>query len=484
MAGESIERSDSLVALTRFGLGPWPGQVAAITSDPRGFVLDQLTDPGAALILTPPMPGTEEVRTRLAALQMRRRNARRMANRRRRRGDDMDDAAEADDDGTDADMGAGMDGDMDGKRMDPDAAFRNFARTTYRNEVAARFEHGVETPAPFVERLVLFWSNHFSVAVVAGPIRILAGVYERDAIRPHVLGRFEDMLRAAVLHPAMLFYLDNNRSFGPDSRVGRRAGRGINENLAREVLELHTLGVDGGYTQNDVIEFAYALTGWTGGITRPRMFLGNRHQPGARTLLGRHYRRGGRRQIEPILTDLARHPSTARHIARKLARHFVSDTPPEALTARLEATFRDTDGDLGELARVLAGSDAVWTAPQKKVVPPYDFVVATARATGWRLPTDFLVRSLNVLGQPAWRAPSPAGWPDGDDAWTGGDEMLERLDWVMRAVEQFPLETEPAALAAQLLGEVDPNLRTTIARAESREQAIALMLMSPWWQRR
>ena len=208
-------------------------------------------------------------------------------------------------------------------------------------------------------RLVMFWSNHFCVSANKGPVRGMAGAYEREAIRPHVLGRFVDMLLAVERHPAMLVYLDNHVSIGPNSRAGLNRGLGLNENLAREILELHTLGVGGGYTQEDVTNLARILTGWTvANLANPvgepgRFFFAPaRHEPGAWTVLGKRYGEAGMAAGEAVLRDLARHPATARHIARKLARHFVSAEPPAALVARLTPASRARIRTIEESRRV------------------------------------------------------------------------------------------------------------------------------------
>ncbi|EGD03474.1 hypothetical protein B1M_16290, partial [Burkholderia sp. TJI49] len=241
---------------------------------------------------------------------------------------------------------------------------------TYRSAVAARLNSALDTPAPFVERLVHFWANHFAVSVDKGQVAAYAGAFERDAIRPHVLGRFEDLLVAVEQHPAMQLFLDQARSAGPDSPAALRAEarnpsakRGLNENLAREIMELHTLGVRTGYTQSDVTEFARALTGWSiaGGrgpqpgdaapgafVFRPQL-----HEPGVRTVMGRSYDQPGEAQARAVLHDLARSSATGRHVAFRLARHFVADNPPPALTERLARAFDASGGDLPTVYRAL-----------------------------------------------------------------------------------------------------------------------------------
>ena len=247
-----------------------------------------------------------------------------------------------------------------------------------------------------------------------------AGAFEREAIRPHVLGRFADMLKAVEQHPAMLFFLDNQQSLGPDSRAGVNRNRGLNENLAREIMELHTLGVGGGYTQDDVTSFARVITGWTFagrqgqlGVPGSFVFNANAHEPGAQRVMGKIYEAGGVEQGEAVLADIARHPSTAKFIATKLARHFVADDPPPSLVARLRDVFTRTDGDLKALAIALVDSDDSWRAPLTKFRSPYEFLVATGRLIA-RVPDDPgpYLNGLNVLGQPLWSPAGPNGFPD------------------------------------------------------------------------
>ena len=245
----------------------------------------------------------------------------------------------------------------------------------YRDEAKARIDAALAAEIGFVERLTWFWSNHFCVSADKGAVRELAGAYEREAIRPHVLGRFADMLLAVETHPAMLIYLDNARSIGPDSPAGRRTGKGLNENLAREILELHTLGVRTVYTQADVTRFANVITGWT--VVPPRLerggefnFNANMHEPGAQTLIGKVFPDGAFEQGRAALAMLARHPATAHHIAAKLVRHFVSDRPVPALADKLAKRFIATDGDLKEVARTLVTAPEAWSMADRKLKRP------------------------------------------------------------------------------------------------------------------
>ena len=241
----------------------------------------------------------------------------------------------------------------------------------------------------FLERWVRFWSNHFTVGFRKFETTGLVGAFEREAIRLNAFGSFSELLEAATLHAAMLVYLDNFRSVGPSTRIAKMRGNGLNENLAREVLELHTLGIDGGYTQEDVEAFAKALTGWT--IAMPTfgrskagsvMFVARMHEPGRKNVLGKTYRESGAGEATSILRDLSAHPSTARHIATKLVQHFVSDRPPESAIGKVEAVFRDTNGDLTELARAVIDLDEAWEAEPQKLKTPEELLISSARGLG------------------------------------------------------------------------------------------------------
>jgi uncharacterized protein (DUF1800 family) len=364
-------------------------------------------------------------------------------------------------------------------------------RQAFVGEAVARFGRAASADAALLERLVMFWSNHFCVSANKGPVASIAGAYEREAIRPHVLGRFADMLLAVERHPAMLIYLDNAQSIGPNSRAGINRGRGLNENLAREILELHTLGVDGGYTQEDVANLARILTGWTVGNFATRsaepgrfFFARARHEPGDWTVLGKRYPDYGEGTGENVLRDLARHPSTARRVAGKLARHFVSDNPPAALVERLEHTFLASEGDLRAVMEALIKSSQAWEAPPAKVLPPYDFLVAVARGIGFQPRPRELLRLTNILGQPLWRPPSPAGWPDTDDGWASPSAMRERLR-VAEVAARRGGTGDPREVAQDVLGDaMGASTRQAVARAEAREQGLELLIMSPEFQRR
>ena len=347
----------------------------------------------------------------------------------------------------------------------------------------------IDTSAPYRERLVDFWSNHFTISRRAGThVTVTVPSFIRDVIRPHLAGRFADMLVAAFKHPAMLGYLDQAASVGPGSPLGKRTGRGLNENLAREILELHTLSATGGYTQQDVTEFARLLTGWR--FVRDRepfgtIFVKGAHEPGAKTILGRRFEEG-EDAAEAALRFLAAQPATHRHLATKLARHFVADDPPPAAVARLEAVLRDTDGDLGAVARALPGLPEAWEPPFSKLRPPADYVVAAYRACGGegtRFGEDAF-KFMSALGQPIWNAPQPNGWSDRAQDWLGPETIMQRLDCAYQIAGRFARHAPMAALEVALGPLAPRETRDALRGAGSPQEALALLFASAEFQRR
>lgn len=368
------------------------------------------------------------------------------------------------------------------------------ALEAYAMQLRVRTTLAVSSSASFVERLVHFWANHFAVSADRSILRALAGALEIEAIRPNVLGRFSDLLLAVERHPAMLIYLDQARSIGPNSRMVRESESprrlGLNENLARELLELHTLG--GGHTQDDVVELALALTGWTVGGTRlfreapPGRFVfrAEAHEPGARRCLGRRYAEAGEGQALAILHDLSLHPATARNVSLKLARHFIADDPPAAVVQRLAAVFLRTGGDLPAVYRALIESPEAWAEPLAKFKSPWEWMVSALRALQLP-PHSFPFRSgLSALGQPTWRSKSPAGWPDRAEAWAAPYGLFVRV----RLAEQLAEEArdhDARLLARQVLpGVLQRRTAAMIAEADSATQALALLLCAPEFLRR
>jgi len=339
---------------------------------------------------------------------------------------------------------------------------RRTLRTILETEERAVLDRRVSTDQPFIERLVAFWSNHLCVSVAAkARVVPLAGLYEREAIRPHVLGSFADLVLASAHHPAMLLYLDNAESIGPDSRVARllsrRTGapRGLNENYARELMELHTVGVDGGYTQDDVIQMARILTGWSVAGIGPReaaragsfVFRRAAHEPGPKTLLGKRYREDGEAEGERAIRDLCAHPSTARFVSTKLVRHFVSDEPPSSAVDRIAGVFRESGGDLSEISHALVTLDEAWNPDTRKLRTPQDWVVATLRALHAREAPPSFVNVLRELRHPLWAPSAPKGYGDTVREWADPESLMQRAELARSVSRRIPgARAEPERL--------------------------------------
>lgn len=484
-----------LVALNRFGFGARggaSGDILNAASDPRGFVKAELGRPNGVLLELPGLQSTPALGQAMFAYQDEVKAARAAAAK----------VATATPEPMKVAAGDAPPPPTATMTVQPDVPKPppmppqppNVVQNTFRNEALARIQRATIAECGFIERLVVFWSNHFCISANKGePARIWAGSFEREAIRPHVLGRFSDMLKAVEQHPAMLFFLDNQQSIGPQSKAGQNGKRGLNENLAREIMELHTLGVGSGYSQDDVTTLARIITGWTFagrdgklGVPGSFAFNANAHQPGPQVLLGKTYDDNGVGQGEAALADIARHPATAKFIATKFAAHFVADTPPPALVARLQATFRSTDGDLRALTLALLDSDEAWSAPLTKVRSPYEYLIGTARLLG-RIPDNpyQVIGGLNTLGQPLWTPPGPNGFPDSNAAWAAPEGMKLRLDLAAQVSSKIADSIDARELLDVIAGDAASNeTRQTIARAETRQQALALLLMSPEFQRR
>ena len=348
----------------------------------------------------------------------------------------------------------------------------------------------------FSERLVWFWADHFTVAINSPVMRLAVGDYVARAIRPYIGGSFPGMLRAVVTHPAMLVYLDQISSVGPNSVAGQRRGRGLNENLAREILELHTLGVGGPYTQDDVRELANLLTGLSVG----REGFAYRHrmsEPGPRTILGQTYgrRTPGLDQINAALTDIALHPATAQHLAEKLVVHFVGGEPDPDWTAEIATAYLEAGGDLRATYAALLADERAWSGPFTKAKTPFEFIVSALRASRTTaadiedMPRrDFrkgIIGSLQLMGQPPFQPQGPDGWPEEAAAWITPPGLAARIRWAAGYAEKVLRDHDPRAFLDTALGDVaSPTLRFAVAGAESRIEGCALTLASPEFNRR
>jgi uncharacterized protein (DUF1800 family) len=473
-----------VLALNRFGMGPRPGSVEAIAADPREALIAELEHPPAYPAAAAALPSSAKAYRTVVDANAKRQSKVILAKR-------------ANEQAKQQQMGAAPAMAETSQQGEGDAALKAAAeavpdpgRQIYLDEAKLRIEAALTAPIGFSERLVWFWSNHFCISAVK--IRSMSGAYEREAIRPHVLGRFADMLLAAESHPAMLVYLDNAQSMGPSSVAGINNNRGLNENLAREILELHTLGVRTVYSQDDVTSFAKVITGWTilPTNTNPEhggefIFHPRRHEPGAQTVLGKSYRDTGIEQGRAVLKDLARHAATARHIATKLARHFVADEPPPTLVERLEKKFIETEGDLWQVSKELASAPESWSHEQAKIKRPAEWYVAMRRATGLPVGDGRLLVSVPTrLGEPLWRPPAPKGFADDNGAWLDG--LAHRLDSANAFAQSAAAERlDPAAVMETALGPLATSAtRQAVARAESKSQALTFVLMAPEFLRR
>jgi uncharacterized protein (DUF1800 family) len=473
------------LALHRFGFGPRRNSIAAIASDPRGALLAELERPGAGR-LNAQLPSSSEAARAVFQFQAEQRAQKKLEVRAQKlaqaAGGQTAVNCKPEGDETCATPVVAAEAENPPKPGQPHPP--PLPQRRILDEASARFDAANGADIGFVERLVWFWSNHFCIS--ADKIPAMAGAYEREAIRPHVLGRFADLLQAVESHPGMLFYLDNVESIGPDSTAGIDRDKGLNENLARETLELHTLGVRSGYTQTDVTNFAKVLTGWTWFAPSEPVHGGEfvfnpiQHEPGAQIVLGKSYAQNGVQQGRAVLADLARHPATAHHIAAELAAHFIADEPPPALVAKLEQTFNASGGDLREIAKTLIAADESWTPQRTKLKPPAEWIVGILRLTdgGPLIPIGLVMGAQAQLGAALWRPPAPNGYSDREAAWIDG--VPHRLDLASQFASRLATGAEPVEMLDSALGPLaSPQTRDTVLRAESRAQALTLLVMSP-----
>lgn len=468
-----VNKEDAFIAANKFGLGLRPGELETVSQNPRAWLKNQLETIDRLPSVFANLPPSSELIRQDGETQQQRR------------------------------VMSQRNGSQENIRALNQQMRREKARTQ-QDQISQRLQAAITSEFPFAERLVRFWSNHFTIAVSGGPkaiLRTIAVPYENEAIRTNLTADFQTLLMAVEQHPAMLIYLDNAASIGPSSTIGKRRDRGLNENLAREILELHTLGVNGGYTQTDVTNLAKIITGWTvirgqGDRNRRRLpgasgsyqFIARMHEPGSHVLVGKSYRSSGQRQGEQALASLANHPSTARHIATKLARHFVADEPPESAIAKIEHVFLETKGSLPAIHETLVDLDEAWQTDHRKLKTPEELVVSTARALGLgsntnipqRLPV-MLNGTLASLNQMPFTAPSPAGWPDDADHWGSPDAILKRIEWANEMAAQNQSFSDPLLLYRQVIAP-DELLEQAISRAESGTQGLTLLLASPGFQ--
>jgi uncharacterized protein (DUF1800 family) len=497
---------EAVIAANRFGIGVRTGDV--VPDKPRGWLLNQLErfDPKPSAIAA--LPGRAELAASLQGYQMERRALRQD---RKAGGADAANMAEA---ATATATATATETEASAAAAKAGNPGRKEVRNLYTDAAAARLQTALESNSGFAERLVHFWSNHFAVSVEKLPVIAFAGNYEFEAIRPNIMGKFSDLLQAATRHPAMLVYLDQAQSIGPNSPFAKRAELrrnkefGLNENLAREILELHTMGARGGYAQADVTEFARALTGNTvagigAGPMQKRLmqigapgnsvFADELHEPGARQVLGKTYEPNANRQNDniqaaAILTDLAVHPATAKHIATKLARHFVADIPPPELVSRLEKGFLKSGGDLPVLYRILVDAPEAWLPKQGKFKTPWEWTVSSLRAMNVRALPAGNGQALGMftqMGQQIWKPGAPAGFSDLSESWAGGAALMRRVEFAGRFAERNAGRIDARTLAPLILREQLSALTTQgIANSDSAAQGLALLLVSPEFLRR
>ena len=455
---ERLVFASASIGFHRFGLGPRSGDLSLLGDDPRGVLLDELDEPGIALLRGGDLLSAAEIITE------------------RHRQDRLPRGY----------LAAAI------RRL---SFFVPIDRRVFEAEVQARIDRALIVRTGLVERLVTFWMNHFVVETGAnGTVRRTAAAFEREAIRPFVLGRFEDMLVAATRHPAMLSYFNSAISVGPNSVIGRQSGRGCNENHARELLELHTVGVGAGYSQADVTALSKVLTGWSyrGASGDDELaddygcfwFVADAHEPGGQRVMDVDYPQTGLDQGEAVLSTLAAHEATARRIAWKLVRHFVSDHPAPDIAEEVTAVFLESGGDLKACVRTLLLHDKAW-GPVVKIKSPGEFLWSALRALGLGIDVAQVARVLSALGQPLWNPHAPNGFPDHADSWLAGNAMTDRLDFAEELAARVRIDLDPLALTDAVLGKrCSASTREHIARAQTRSQALALLLMSPEFQRR
>lgn len=446
-----VKTNRAMIAVNRFGLGARDGELSSALNDPEQWLLQQLVSP----VFDKKLGDTESAFEYIADIKEFKRQ-RRQTN-------------------------------MKGPKAG-EAIIKPYRQRLLMDSL----KQSVQTTIPFSMRLLDFFSNHFSVSAATQPLAILAPILERDAIAPNLFGQFADLLIAVEQHPAMLIYLNNERSSGPNSPIGKRT-RGLNENLAREILELHTLGVDGGYTLKDIRQLAMAISGWSvsrdNKVHKPGfIFRSKAHEPGVRNILGKSYIAGEVSQGEAVLRDLAVHRKTAEFVSYKLAQHLVADKPPQKLVTAMTKTWIKTEGNIKAVVTTLVKHAQSWEAEPKKYKTPREFIVSALRAVSDEEVTDqnllkVSLRALTQMGHKPFSSGSPAGYSQLNRDWTGSDALMKRIDWVNFVSKRAP--HSPQVVANRIFdSQLSPITVKLIAGAESRAQGLAMLLLSPEFQRR
>ena len=448
---------DAVIAVNRFGLGARLNEIKQAKSDPKAFLIKQLITPE----FNHNLPTSNELLLHMADFMRKRRFAK-----------------------------LSPDCELPNKQQKTRRKLKPFFQQSYQKLCCDTLIRAIRSPDSLSWRLLDFFSNHFSVTAQGQKMVALAPTLEREAIAPNMLGNFENMLLAVMHHPCMLIYLNNDRSFGANSKIGKRSKKGLNENLAREMMELHTLGVNGGYTQADVIELAKGITGWSVALPLKDYKVGfyyreNRHEPGKRTLLGKTYAQPGEAQGIAMITDLARHPATAKHLCFQLAKHFISDNPSQSLQDKMVKRWQQTNGNIKQVMIAMINAPESWQPQSLKFKTPREFVISAHRALNFTPKNhQSLIWALNLLGQSPFKANSPEGYGDIEANWNGPSALMSRIDWSSQLVKRRA-RINPQRLSQRLFADnLSDNTQSLIQHAESRPNALTLLLMSPEFLRR
>ena len=448
-------KPDFLIATNTLGMGARPGEIEDCKSDPKAWVEQQVMRPAPLSPSHKRASAPEPLVSNWRALKIKLAKNRRTGSRE----------------------------DVYAARKD----IRNYIQSEYHNEINLRQKEAAKSTTSFIERWAWFWFNRFTVSGRYKLLRLTVGAFEREAIRPHILGRFEDLLKASSLYPTMILYLDNENSIGPNSKAAQRRGGKHNENLAREILELHTMGVDSGYTIDDITALAMGLTGWT--VTAPKagfktIFRKKAHEPGPVSFLGQSFSDRGEYRIHDMVEHLAGHKATATHIAHTLVEHFIAGPPSEPAITKLRDNFLDTQGDLKQLALTLIDLDEVWQQDEWIFKRPDEYLVSVGRAfPDWE--DYFNAKFTKEIGQEYMNAPGPDGWPLRGDEWITAESLLVRLSWLRSALKTVPNWINPDYFIQEALGDqITDRTRHAVSGSLPRNEQLTLALLSPEFLRR